>query len=209
MELKKVQQHWNEFPEMSMEERPVLSTELEEVIVKDPLSGDFYLKNKLILKITVGSLLWIVCMYQCWSLFTTGGGNLYEQGVLFLILTWFVCFHIRLLLFADYPTLLSLPLMSFLGKIETTLEKYIQSFRIISAIMGFYLLVGIERILALISHDAYVSIQQNGLYRWLIIIFLSVSFYILLLHVVISKYRKLLVVISEYKKEIEMQVQKI
>jgi hypothetical protein len=209
MELKKIQQHWNEFPEMSMEERPVLSTELEEVIVKDPLSGDFYLKNKLILKITVGSLLWLISVYQLWATFSEGRGDLYQQGILFLLLTLFVCFHLRLLLFADYPTLLSLPLMSFLGKIETTLEKYIQSFRIISAIMGFYLLAGIERILALISHDAYVSIQQNGLYRWLIIIFLSVTFYILLLHVVISKYRKLLSVVSEYKKEIEMQAQKI
>lgn len=209
MELKKVQQHWDEFPEMSMEERPVLSTELEEVIVKDPLSGDFYLKNRLILKIAAGSLLWLISMYQFWTLYTDGGSDLYQQGALFLMLTWFVYFHIRILLFADYPTLLSLPLMSFLGKIEKTLEKYIQSFRIISAIMGFYLLAAIEKILAFISHDAYTSIQQNSLYRWLIIIFLSVSFYILLLHSVISKFRKLQAVVSEYKKEIEMQAQKI
>ena len=34
MELKKLQQLWNSFPDMSLEERPVLSSDLEHIVVK-------------------------------------------------------------------------------------------------------------------------------------------------------------------------------
>jgi len=36
MELKKLSEHWNEFPEMSMEERPVLSSDLEKMALQNP-----------------------------------------------------------------------------------------------------------------------------------------------------------------------------
>ena len=45
MELKKLQQQWNSFPETSMEERPVLSSDLEKIVVKNPLSNAFYLRT--------------------------------------------------------------------------------------------------------------------------------------------------------------------
>ena len=48
MELKKLQQHWSSFPEVSMEERPILSSDLEKFVVKNPLSDAFYLKKKLL-----------------------------------------------------------------------------------------------------------------------------------------------------------------
>jgi len=38
MELKKLQQQWNSFPETSMEERPVLSSDLEKIVV-DKIAG--------------------------------------------------------------------------------------------------------------------------------------------------------------------------
>lgn len=208
MELKKVQQHWNEFPEMSMEERPVLSTDLETVIVSNPLTGNYYLKNKLIVKIVIGVILLLFNIPQSFAAISTSGNEMYEQGGLFLLLAVFIFYHSYLLWFAGYPTLLSLPLLSFLKKIESTLEKYIFSFKLTSAIMGFYLLAGIRKLLGLCGSPLYESIQQNGFYRWLIIIFLSVSFYILTLHTVILKYKKLLTVFSDYRKEIELHAQK-
>ena len=48
MELKKLQEHWDSFPEVSMEERPVLSSDLEKIVVKNPLSDAFYLRKKLL-----------------------------------------------------------------------------------------------------------------------------------------------------------------
>ena len=57
MELKKFQQHWDGFPEISMEERPVLSSDLEKIVVKNPLSDAFYLRKKLLARIIVISVL--------------------------------------------------------------------------------------------------------------------------------------------------------
>ena len=53
MELKKLLQHWNSFPEVSMEERPVLSSDLEKIVVKNPLSDAFYLRKKLVIRIAI------------------------------------------------------------------------------------------------------------------------------------------------------------
>ena len=53
MELKKLLQHWTSFPEISMEERPVLSSDLEKIVVKNPLSNAFYLRKKLVWRIGV------------------------------------------------------------------------------------------------------------------------------------------------------------
>ena len=64
MELKKLQQYWNSFPEVSMEERPVLSTDLEKIVVKNPLSDAFYLRNKILIRIVLGVLLLAMNIYQ-------------------------------------------------------------------------------------------------------------------------------------------------
>jgi len=209
MELKKIRERWNSFPEMSMEERPVLSTDLEKLIVKNPLTGGFYLKNKLVIKIIAGIILIFYNIYRLKVQLVTNGDDLYQQACLFCVLSYFVFFHVRLLLFADYSSLLSLPLLPFLGKIETVLDKYIQSFRIISIMAGFYLLEGIEAILARVNPYAYASVSQNPFYKWLIIIFLAVSFYILLLHSIIQKYRKLLAVVKAYREMIGAKSQKL
>jgi hypothetical protein len=209
MELNKVKEHWDAFPEMSMEERPVLSTDLEKLVVKNPLSGGFYLKNKLIVKIVAGIALWLFNIYQLKTLQGDNRDDGYQQVILLIILSYFVYFHVRLLLFADYPTLLTLRLIPFLSKIETVMDKYIFSFRILSAIAGFYLLAAFRKLLLLLHSTAYASIDQNPLYKWLIIIFLSISFNILLLHSVIPKYRKLLETVREYKGQISQKLQKI
>ena len=119
MELKKFQQHWDGFPEISMEERPVLSSDLEKIVVKNPLSDAFYLRKKLLARIIVFSVLWLVNVWQLRIQWKTDGPDLYQTVALFGLLTYTVYFHIRLLLFADYPTLLALPLISFLSKLET------------------------------------------------------------------------------------------
>lgn len=208
MELKDIQQHWNAFPEMSLEERPVLSTDLEKLVVKNPLSGGYYLKNKLVAKIVAGIALWLLAVYQCRLELKYNGGNLYEQVILLVILTYFIYFHVRLLLFADYPGLLTLRLIPFLGKIETVLDKYIFSFRIMSALAGFYLLAVFRKLLSLVNSNAYASVEQNPIYKWLIIIFLSVSFYILLLQSVIPRYRNQLATVRSYKEKISKKLQK-
>src|SRR5579872_1492865 len=104
MELKKLLQYWNSFPEMSMEERPVLSSDLEKIVVKNPLSDAFYLRRKLLIRIAIfGGLL----LFNSWQLhvqWTTGGPELRIQAALFFLLLFSLYFHIRLVLFADYPT---------------------------------------------------------------------------------------------------------
>jgi hypothetical protein len=45
-------------------------------------------------------------------------------------------------------------------------------------------------------------------YKWLIIIFLSVSFYILFLHTIIPKYKKMLTAVRKYKEGIGVRAQK-
>jgi hypothetical protein len=112
------------------------------------------------------------------------------------------------LVFADYQSLLSLRLIPFLGKLETILDKYILSFGIISILAGFYLLAVFQKILSLLNSAAYAGISENGFYKWLIIIFLSISFYILFLHSVIPKYKKLLVTVRTYRGEIGSKLQK-
>jgi hypothetical protein len=208
MELKKVQQQWDSFPEVSMEERPILSSDLEKIVVANPLSDAFYLKNKLMVRIYIASVLWLLNVWQLKLQWKTDGDDLYQQAALFFLLSWFIYFHVRLLLFADYPTLLALPLVPFLNKLETVLDKYILSFRVVSVIAGFYLLALLEQLLSRLNIGAHDSISQNGFYKWLIIIFLSVSFYILLLRSVIPKYRKLHAAVAKYKYGITTRSQK-
>ena len=208
MELKKLLQHWNSFPEVSMEERPVLSSDLEKIVVKNPLSDAFYLRKKLILRIAVIAALGLVNAWQLRHEWISQGNELYPQGALFLLLLGTLYFHTRLLLFADYPTLLALPLLNFLNKLETILEKFILSFKLMSALAGFYLLFGVERLLARISVGAYDTLSHNNWYKWLILIFLSVSVDILLLHTVIPRYRKLLETVKKYRDGIVSKAQK-
>jgi hypothetical protein len=208
MELKKVQQQWESFPEISMEERPVLSSDLEKIVVSNPLTDAFYLENKLRVRIYIGAVLLLLNIYQLRMEWRSDGDDLYQQAALLCILTWFIYFHVRLLLFADYPSLLSLRLVPFLQKLETVLDKYIHSFKVISVMAGFYLLALGEKLLSLLNGGAYESFSQNGFYKWLIIIFLAVSFYILLLHALIPKYRKLLDAVRKYKVGIITRAQK-
>jgi hypothetical protein len=208
MELKNLQQHWDNFPEVSMEERPVLSSDLEKIVVKNPLSDAFYLKNKILLRIAAGGLLLLYNIYQLRTLFKEGGADMDQQVTLFFLLTYFVYFHTRLLFFADYPALLALRLMPFLQKIETILDKYIYSFGALSILSAFYTLALFEKTLSWLKSGAYPSIHENGIYKWLIIIFLSVSFYILFLHTVIPKYKKLLTSVRKYKEGIGVRPQK-
>ncbi|HEY4287669.1 MAG TPA: hypothetical protein VGN00_11270 [Puia sp.] len=207
MELKKFQQHWDDFPEISMEERPVLSSDLEKIVVKNPLSDAFYLRKKLLARIIVISVLWLVNIWQLRNQWKTDGPDLYQTVALFGLLTYTVYFHIRLLLFADYPTLLTLPLISFLNKLETVLDKYIISFKFISGLAGFYLLWGIELLLSVWSKGAQESLSHNDWYKWLILIFISVSVDILLMHTIIPGYRKLLTTVRKYKEGIQAKAQ--
>jgi len=207
MELKKFQQYWDGFPEMSMEERPVLSSDLEKIVVKNPLSDAFYLRKKLLARIIVVSVLWLINVWQLRNQWKTDGPDLYQTVALFGLLTYTIYFHIRLLLFADYPTLLALPLISFLNKLETVLDKYILSFKFISGLAGFYLLAGIELLLSGWSKRAYESLSHNDWYKWLILIFISVSVDILLMHTIIPGYRKLLITVHQYKEGIQAKAQ--
>lgn len=208
MELKKLLQQWNSFPEVSMEERPILSSDLEKIVVKNPLSDAFYLRKKLVLRIAVLSALWLINIWQFRHEWQTQGNELYPQGALFILLAYCLYFHIRLLLFADYPTLLALPLINFLNKLETILDKYIVSFKLVSALSGFYLLFAVERLLARISTGAYESLMQNDWYKWLILIFLSVSIDILLLHTIIPRLKKLMITVRKYRDGINSRTAK-
>jgi len=207
MELKKVEQQWNSFPEISMEERPILSSDLEKVVVANPLSDAFYLKNKLLVRVYIGAVLWLLNAWQLKVQWRTDGDDLYQQAALFVSLSWFIYFNARLLLFADYPTLLALPLISFLNKLETVLDKYILSFKFISGLAGFYLLGGIELLLSGWSKSAQESLSHNDWYKWLILIFISVSVDILLMHTIIPGYRKLLTAVHKYKEGIQAKAQ--
>jgi hypothetical protein len=202
MELKKLQQQWNSFPETSMEERPVLSSDLEKIVVKNPLSNAFYLRKKLLTRIAVFSALWLVNTWLLRIQWLGEGNDLYLQSAFFLLLTYAVYFHLRLLLFADYPTLLALPLIPFLSKLEIILDKYIISYKLLSAVTAFGLLVFFEQLLARWSPSAYDSFSRNSWYKWLLIIFLAVSLDILLLNMAIPRYRKLLGTVRKYKEGI-------
>lgn len=207
MELKKLQHEWDSFPDVSMEERPVLSSDLEKIVVKNPLSDAFYLKKKLQLRIMLISGLWLLNAWQLRSQWITNGTNLYPIVALFGLLSYSLYFHIRLLKYADYPTLLSLPLIVFLGKLETVLDKYILSFKFISGLAGFYILGLFQLLLSRWSIGAYEALDRNNWYKWLIIIFLSVSVDILFLRTVIPKYRKILDTVRKYKDGIQTKAQ--
>ena len=199
MELKKLLLYWDSFPEVSMEERPVLSSDLEKIVVRNPLSDAFYLRKKLLLRIAVIGMLWL---FDCWQLrgqWKTNGADLYVLGALFLLLSFSLYFHIRLILYADYPTLLALPLLDFLGKLETILDKFIISFKLVSTLTGFYLLKAIELLLQHFNKDAYETLSRNDWYKWLILIFLAVSVDILLLHTLVPPYRKLQATVARYR----------
>ncbi|HEY6899540.1 MAG TPA: hypothetical protein VI233_02810 [Puia sp.] len=207
MELKKLQQQWDSFPEVSMEERPVLSSDLEKIVVKNPLSDAFYLRKKLLARIVVISALWMLNAWQLRVQWITDGNSLHQVIVLFGLLSYSLYFHIRLLKYADYPTLLSLPLILFLGKLETVLDKYILSFKFISALAGFCILSLIQLLLSRWSTGAYQTLSGNNWYKWLIMIFLAVSIDILFLHTLIPKYRKILETVRKYKDGIQTKAQ--
>jgi hypothetical protein len=214
MELKKIQGYWNNFPELSMEERPVLSSDLEKMLVSNPFTRYFYLKKKILARIIAGGALLLLNLYQLRNAWVAAGNmienDLYRQGSLFILLAYFFYYHIRLLLFADYSTLASLRLVHFLSRIGTVLDKYINSFRIISLLAGYYLLALFERLLLLCHcHSTFQSINQNAVYSGLIILFLSVSFYILLLNSIIPKYKRLLAAVRSYRDGITDKAQKL
>lgn len=199
MELKKVQQHWDSFPEVSMEERPVLSSDLEKLVVKNPLSDAFYLRKKLLARIIIFSALWFLDAGLLRTQWTGNGNDSYLHCAFLLLLTWSIYFHLRLLLFADYPTLLSLPLIPFLDKLEVVLDKYIASFKLISAVSAFSLVVVFEQWVARTNPSIYESFSERDWSKWLLLIFLTVTFDILLLHTVIPQYRKLLATVQKYR----------
>jgi hypothetical protein len=199
MELKKVQQQWDGFPEVSMEERPVLSSDLEKLVVKNPLSNAFYLRKKLLARIIVFSVLWLLNTWLLRAQWKGNGNDLYLHTGFFLLLTWSIYFHLRLLLFADYPTLLSLPLIPFLDKLEIVLDKYIASFKLICATCAFSLVVLFEQWVARTNPSVYESFSQRDWSKWLLLIFLTVTFDILLLHLIIPRYRQLLATVQKYR----------
>jgi hypothetical protein len=158
-------------------------------------------------RIIVLSVLWFVNAWQLRIQWTTDGPDIYQAVALFGLLTYTVYFHVRLLLFADYPTLLSLPLISFLSKLETILDKYVLSFKFISGLAGFYLLGGIELLVSHWSKGAQESLRHNDWYKWLILIFISITFDILMMHTLIPGYRKLLTAVRRYKEEMQARPQ--
>jgi hypothetical protein len=202
MELKKLHQLWNSFPEMSMEERPVLSSDMEKIVVKNPLSDAFYLRRKLMARIITFSVLWLLNAWLLRTQWIRDGNDIYLHAAFFLLLSYSIYFHLRLLLFADYPTLLSLPLIPFLTKLEIILDKYILSFKLISAVLAFSLLIFVEQLMARLNPSAYDSFSRMDWTKWLLFIFLAASFDILLLRTVIPNYRKLLETIRKYKNGI-------
>lgn len=199
MELKKLQQQWNSFPETSMEERPILSSDLEKIVVKNPLSNAFYLRKKLLTRIAVFSVLWLINTWLLRLQWLGEGNDLYLQSAFFLLLSYAIYFHLRLLLFADYPTLLALPLIPFLSKLEIILDKYIISYKLVSSITAFGLLVCFEQLVARLDPPAYDSFSRNIWYKWLLIIFMAVSIDILLINLAIPRYKKLLATVRKYK----------
>ena len=207
MELKKLLQYWNSFPEVSMEERPILSSDLEKIVVKNPLTDAFYLRRKLLLRIGIMAALWLINIWQLRIQWRTTGSELHMQGALFILLAYSLYFHIRILFFADYPTLLALPLINFLGKLEIILDKYMLSFKFVSALTGFYLMIFVEWGISRISAGAYEALTRNDWYKGLIVIFLAVSVDILILHTLIPKYRKLLATVRKYREGIMAKAQ--
>jgi hypothetical protein len=199
MELDKLQQPWNGFPEVSMEERPVLSSDLEEMMVRNPLSDAFYLQRKLVSRIAAFALLWLAGAWLLRAQWLGDRKDIYFYAAFFLLLSYALFFHIRLILFADYPTLLGLPLVPFLGKLEIILDKYIASFKLLSAIIAFTLLVFFEQWMTRAKPALFDTFLQRDWSKWLLLAFLIISFDILLMHTFIPRYRKLVETVRKYR----------
>jgi hypothetical protein len=202
MELDKLQRQWDGFPEVSMEERPVLSSDLEKMVVRNPLSDAFYIRRKLAYRLIAFAILWLADGWLLREQWQGVRNDIYLYAAFFLLLTYTLFFHLRLLLFADYPTLLGLPLVPFLGKLEIILDKYIVSFKMVSAIIAFTLLVGFEQWMARANPTLYLIFLQRDWSKWLLVAFLIISFDILLMNTVIPRYRKLVETVRKYRQGI-------
>jgi hypothetical protein len=185
----------------------VLSSDLEKIVVKNPLSNAFYLRQKLLIRIALMACLWMLNAWQLHRQWVTDGNDLHLQFALFILLAVSLFYHARLLFFADYPTLLALPLVNFLAKLETIVDKYILSFKFVSAIAGFYLLSLTEWALSRLSPGAYAAVTGSDWYKGLILIFLAVSTDILFLHTIIPKQRKLMETVKKYREGILAKAQ--
>ncbi|MDR3715386.1 MAG: hypothetical protein P4L51_21475 [Puia sp.] len=202
MELKKLREHWAGFPVVSMEERPVLISEMENMLVKSPFTREFYLRNKILFRIAASLLLLLVVAFQVRNETAGTGGEPYFLFLLAATLAGFMGFNIHLLFFADYPSLASLSLVPFLDRIENIFQRYIHSFKILSLLAGFYAQMLLECILRSSNAGLYQSIRENTIYRILILAFLSISAYILLLSFRINKYKKRMLAVRTYKEGI-------
>jgi hypothetical protein len=199
MELDKLRQQWDGFPEVSMEERPVLSSDLEKMVVRNPLSDAFYLKGKLVSRIIAFTPLWLAGGWLLRAQWLGDRKDIFLYAAFFLLLTYAIIFHLRLVLFADYPTLLGLPLVPFLGKLEIILDKYILSFKLVSAIIAFSLLVSFEQWMARANPALFDTFLQRDWSKWLLLFFMMISIDILLMNTVIPRYRKLVETVRKYR----------
>jgi hypothetical protein len=202
MELDKLQRQWDSFPEVSMEERPVLSTDLEKMVVRNPLSDAFYLRRKLMARTIVFVLLWLADGWLLRNQWRGERNDMYLYAAFFFLLSYAIFFHVRLILFADYPTLLGLPLVPFLGKLEIILDKFIASYKLFSAIAAFTLVAGFEQWMARSNPGLFAVFLQRDWTKWLLLVFLTISLDILLMHTVIPRYRKLAETVRKYRQGI-------
>lgn len=202
MDLSKLQESWNSFPEMSMEERPLLSSDLEKMSMHNPFAGCWYLRNKLLARILIGTALWILAICQLRLAWKTESPDLSQQTLSFLLLTYFIYYHASLLIYAGYPALPSLQLIPFLTRIGTLMEKYMHSFRIISVLAAFYGVAVCEKILTLLNDGAATGLANNGIYKWLLISGLSAGIYACCLYTVVLKYKKLAIAVRAYREGI-------
>ena len=69
-------------------------------------------------------------------------------------------------------------------------------------------MAALEKILAWFKAGSLLTAHDSSIYKWLIIIFLSVSFYIFFLHTIIPKYKKLLIAVRKYKDGMGLKRQK-
>lgn len=185
-----------------MEERPVLSTDLEKMVVRNPLSDAFYLRRKLVWRIVIFGLLWLADGWLLRDQWRGERNDIYLYAAFFFLLSYAIFFHLRLTLFADYPTLLGLPLVPFLGKLEIILDKFISSYKLVSAIAAFGLVVIFEQWMAHASPSLFAVFLQRDWSKWLLLVFLTISFDILLMNTVIPRYRKLAETIRKYRQGI-------
>jgi hypothetical protein len=203
MDLSKLQESWNGFPEMSMEERPLLSSDLDKMSMHNPFAGSWYLKNKLVARILFGAALWVIALCQSRLAWKTESPDLSLEVLSLLLMTYFIYFHASLLIYAGYPTLPSLPLIPFLARIETVMEKYMHSFRLISVLAAVYGVTIYERIFSLLNSGAASGLEgSNGVYKWFLISGLSAGIYTCCLHTVMLKYKKLMMGVRAYREGI-------